>query len=402
MPVVPIPGDWDGVSWCCHVVDWPASEQWQAVLHGLVATPTRGRFWDERTGTITDVQDVGLEIYSRNLLPGGSMGCLDELQVAITCLCQAVYNTSQAGGSNGAGIATVPYETFVDDGVGTYPVGYTDRSEYEDSKCDLSRFVIDTLASDLDALKVIDVSALGATALASVIALIILTPISFVVLLSIAAAILGLAALGISTFTDAIDELVARLEAIDICEVYTTQTASEAADNIRDWLLAGTYSQQALTEAVANLLISPEAMNPLFEPKSATINYAALPAGDCSSCAIPTWWQCIDGTELYHDYTTVELHARLGGDGDYWCGCGHSPAAPVTLTAEVLTGSLTPPSSTPSFATGLEAGSGAFCGAGGGSPWDTKSSSFLLGPHVGFGTVQFRSNTDFTMRFTQS
>lgn len=66
MPVMPIPDDWDGQTWDCILVEWPDSVAWRALLRGLVTTPARGRFWDGRTGTIKDAQDIGREIEERN------------------------------------------------------------------------------------------------------------------------------------------------------------------------------------------------------------------------------------------------------------------------------------------------------------------------------------------------
>lgn len=62
---VPIPDDWDGESWTFRVVCWPDSVQWRAILSGLVSTPSRGRYWDGKTGDIRATQLVGLEILAR-------------------------------------------------------------------------------------------------------------------------------------------------------------------------------------------------------------------------------------------------------------------------------------------------------------------------------------------------
>lgn len=66
MPVVPIPDDWDGETWDCMLLAWPSSVQWYAILRGLLTTPGRGRFWDERSGSILAVQAIGREIEERN------------------------------------------------------------------------------------------------------------------------------------------------------------------------------------------------------------------------------------------------------------------------------------------------------------------------------------------------
>lgn len=68
MAQAPIPDDWDGESYCCYVIEWPLSTQWEAILFGLLLNPTIGRFWDAGTGTVTDAQAVGREIEDRNCI----------------------------------------------------------------------------------------------------------------------------------------------------------------------------------------------------------------------------------------------------------------------------------------------------------------------------------------------
>lgn len=85
MPRYPIPTDWDGTTFACVIIEWPDSEQWFGLLRGLITTPTRGRFWDERTGTIKDIQAVGLEIEERN-----PVASCDEWLVQLTRLADAV------------------------------------------------------------------------------------------------------------------------------------------------------------------------------------------------------------------------------------------------------------------------------------------------------------------------
>lgn len=62
---VPIPNDWDGESWQCIRVQFPDSIMWTAILTGLLSYLTRGRFWDEKTGSIIDTQAIGWEIFDR-------------------------------------------------------------------------------------------------------------------------------------------------------------------------------------------------------------------------------------------------------------------------------------------------------------------------------------------------
>jgi hypothetical protein len=62
---VPIPQDWNGDDWRCYQVQIPDSLEWRAIFFGLMTLATRGRYWDRDTGTITDAQTVGWEIFDR-------------------------------------------------------------------------------------------------------------------------------------------------------------------------------------------------------------------------------------------------------------------------------------------------------------------------------------------------
>lgn len=63
---IPIPNDWDGKSWDCIQIRWPSSPLWRAILTGFLSLPAFGYFWNEKTGTITDVQQIGREIFDEN------------------------------------------------------------------------------------------------------------------------------------------------------------------------------------------------------------------------------------------------------------------------------------------------------------------------------------------------
>lgn len=64
---VPIPSDWDGETWFGACVLWPDSDEWRAVLMGLLSYAARGRFWNELTGRVVDAQSVGKTIFEANL-----------------------------------------------------------------------------------------------------------------------------------------------------------------------------------------------------------------------------------------------------------------------------------------------------------------------------------------------
>lgn len=62
-----IPSDWDGVTWECFEVQWPNSPEWLSILRGLIGMMMYGRVWDERSGIITQVQQIGYQIEDANI-----------------------------------------------------------------------------------------------------------------------------------------------------------------------------------------------------------------------------------------------------------------------------------------------------------------------------------------------
>lgn len=62
---VPIPDDWDGSEVCIKVI-WPNSQQYIGILNGLLTQLTRGRFWDEKTGSIKDAQAIAWYFFEKN------------------------------------------------------------------------------------------------------------------------------------------------------------------------------------------------------------------------------------------------------------------------------------------------------------------------------------------------
>lgn len=64
---IPIPDDWNGEDWHCIRVRWPDSTLYNALLVGFLTQMARGRFWDERTGLISDAQAVAQQVIENNL-----------------------------------------------------------------------------------------------------------------------------------------------------------------------------------------------------------------------------------------------------------------------------------------------------------------------------------------------
>lgn len=75
-----IPDDWDGESFDCYRIYWPNSQMWKIILAGFLSHYTRGRTWQESTGSVIDAQAQGWLFYDRNnpLEPCSSDTCCDE------------------------------------------------------------------------------------------------------------------------------------------------------------------------------------------------------------------------------------------------------------------------------------------------------------------------------------
>lgn len=62
-----IPQDFDGESWTCYQIAWPQSAEFEQMLRDMLYMLTRGRWWDETTGRVTDMQAIAWEMFRRNL-----------------------------------------------------------------------------------------------------------------------------------------------------------------------------------------------------------------------------------------------------------------------------------------------------------------------------------------------
>lgn len=70
-----IPDDWDGESWQCVRLMLPDSTQWRAAVAGAVGRLTYGRMWDERSGSIADVQTISRLIFDQFVNSGPCDDC---------------------------------------------------------------------------------------------------------------------------------------------------------------------------------------------------------------------------------------------------------------------------------------------------------------------------------------
>lgn len=322
MPVMPIPDDWDGVSWCCVPIDWPASAQWQAILLGFVTTPQTGRFWDERTGSIVAAQDIGREITARNLCLWGNnqMGCFESLVEELRAIRDVISvgmlaNTCGCSGSFGADITPADPSTYTDNGA-NYPEPYSDRAAYLDAKCKIAELIRQRMISTLVLVRQLQPAGIAVAILAGILTAIIAFPVAYVATIAFAAAILDLTAISIGTFVLAIEEAIAYWEdTFDVCLIYDASSTTDAIDRIKDDIDAQAFTVDVLTKNAMKLLVTTDVLNWAFGPLPTTINPEALPVGDCSACTGPSdcGYNIVTGSGA--DYPGGVMDSAIDGSG---------------------------------------------------------------------------------------
>jgi hypothetical protein len=169
---LPIPDDWDGETWCRWAVCWPYSEKWMGIFRGLITQQQRGWLWDEKTGSILAIQEIGREITARNLPERGViMACEDggiseaatafeNIAIALTRiadrLCCSDLQIDVNGGAQGT--ITQPSGEVVpiygsqpplEIPPGEFPPGYEDESAYLADKCRKANMIMDGLIQTL-------------------------------------------------------------------------------------------------------------------------------------------------------------------------------------------------------------------------------------------------------------
>ena len=416
----PIPNDWDGESWCRWAVCWPDSELWRGFLRGLLTLPQRGRTWDERSGSIFGVQAIGREITEANLpLVGVIMACNDEeLATAFQNIAIALGDisvslttnarlTASAGccenqGSAGAGESDPPpMETPGSEGspaIDPPPDGFSSWEEFFTQKCAIATDIVKQLERDLGSMSIINFGSISLTGLASLITLVIATPIPFDDIIAIAGLLAAVAAEII--LTTALD-IVNTNETELICELYNGTTSessrsmflSKFGDLVNDGV--SDPVEAFAIKALMAYMIGASVTNRLYFKDLTRI----WEGGDCSSC-VPEWWSCVFGDVLEWTDLTVTVQSVAAPDFDALAAIAYANENDiVTLSAEILEGSWSAPSDVPEFASSWSEDA-ELCGAGAGSPWDDTSAAFEEGPVVGR-VLQHRSNDGLTIKYTR-
>lgn len=416
----PIPQDWNGTDWCRWSICWPQSEQWEGFLRGLISLPMRGWTWDEKSGTITDVQQVGREIFSQNIpLNGVIMACNDtELADALNNIALAISTSnSQSIQANCCGSAentiSNSIQNFVNQPIGgndipvygsepsvaldsgDIPIGYESLAEYDADKCRKANSLINAVIASLRALGAIttfNFTGLTVIVLMAISGVLVVAPPLIPILVG------GIIVLAVSihVLDDAADEIEANKEEW-VCALYEGDNTEGIIGNLADLIdtLVGvigvTGPVGGAVKLVILVLLNGDNINKLLT----NAPMLGITEIDCNVC---NWWSCHFGTILAHDANSITLEAIDPGDFDALVAIAYPDTDDlVELTAEVT--GWTAPSDHPEFSSSWHATEDA-CGAGLGFPWDNISGAPEAGPVLAR-TFQHRANTTFTVKYTR-
>lgn len=362
----PIPSDWDGETWCRWSVCWPDSELWRGFLRGLLTLPARGRTWDERTGSILDIQVVGREIAEANLpLVGVFMSCNDtELIASFNAIAAAIRYAADrqfalgccgSGGPGGqqgiVGVVIQPvggneipiYGTqppaVLPDGA-DFPEGFEDLEQWQVHKCSVANVIIDGVLSSLSGLatlNLLNVNVLGVLALAAISGFLVFPPAAIPIMVG------ALLVLVTSQFAliSARDYIAENREDF-VCMLYEATAVNQVigllADAL-DTLVAVIGVSTPIGVAVKLILMTlfnSDAVNQLFD-ENADYQY---PDADCSGCTSENLFQAMfNGPTKCDQLTETTFRAvertDIPGRWEVCFAINHDPGDDTTFTAWV-------------------------------------------------------------------
>lgn len=105
-----IPDDWDGVTFQCTKIEWPASLLWQAILLGQMTEAAREDYWDAESGNPQDAAVAVADAYSLTIPAIYEAEC-NEVHPGIPVPAFKVHKTSALGLAS-AVWTFVPWEIF--------------------------------------------------------------------------------------------------------------------------------------------------------------------------------------------------------------------------------------------------------------------------------------------------
>lgn len=301
---VPIPNDWDesdGYSLVTFCI--PNSRQWRSVVIPQIEDFSYGRFWSRESGTITQAQTVGREIFNSM-----SICQLDQLILAVQQIAAAVSAPkSICGCTNGPGVVQVDGEPFFGseepmsdpESFGGPGDEFPTQAAFLAHKCVIANGIVDAIISTLNAFSALSLAQLlagvGILAVSLIAGLVFAPPLALLIALAATAFAFGLFA-GIAT------ELDNRREEL-VCALYASPVATDAYNNLKQVLLDVLASLEIsgvqldyIVDIVLN--IAPiDTMNKLYTSLGLPANW--VNPIDCSVCGCTIIWTFDNGAQSW-------------------------------------------------------------------------------------------------------
>lgn len=377
----------------------------------------QSRVYVESTGNLYEIVDdeqwetfVQWVATMRNNL-GGWTVCND-IFTSMAASLEAIANReccqpTIGGGSAGAGLDAAP-ESGVSSSEeaqeGPPPDGFETWEEYFDYKCNMAHYIITQMSGDLATTILLAAGYAGVTALAGALLTAIFTPVGWAVLLGLAALaiqwfILGAEASALTSFLEENEDELA-------CALYNGNDAASSISGyaslidtlVPDYTLISAYGVIAeyLASQILKTIATVDSINRLY----VKVAYPIPEGENCEDCNPlgPILFTCTYPEEIsFNDDGYMILVAENIG-GDYLLAYGFDGVKNFDVTLE--SGSYTPPAAVPTFMTAIKDTDATYCGLGAGSDWTSITTSFPAVPWVSPGTIQLRSGSAFSARFT--
>lgn len=238
------------------------------------------------------------------------------------------------GGSAGSGMEDAPpSDTDASEGAhsGPPPTGYDTWEEFDSLRCDWATYIYGQIRADVATMALVEIGTIGATGLAGILVPLLIEPVGWVILLSIATTMIA-AALE-AGFYGLIDTHLTTYNDSYICAMLTGDNVSDSVSNFAsavDSNVADDGSFNSLTgywaKSILKGLGNVGSFNRMFEKQSLTV-----PSVDCPCDVVADCLDVTNGiditTEAAEGYDGV-LHVTTAGDGG---GVGCSGTAYIRI-----------------------------------------------------------------------
>lgn len=305
---VAIPQDWDGETYECYSVKWPASFEWRAVLNGLIDRGATGWTYEEKSGNVIAARDAIRATLEYNLRNEVCIMSCNEDTIAelagIRAALEGILNkaccpTGGAGsgvfnsGSRGAGITPEIINPYTENPeLEEPPVGFDSWAEYRTHKCNAAADLVQNLKIDLLSLSNLIPEGKMFTVIVAELVAVLLTPIPYDDLASIVGwlVVAGFEYSLLAELSTGIQDDEDNLR----CILYNSVNADSAQIDFKDRVfeligdVSGLGLAQTWLEGIVTNLTPNDAFNRVFENVSTTIQDA-----DCSGCVAE--WTPVEG-----------------------------------------------------------------------------------------------------------